>query len=76
MQLDVKLTQLVVLVAALLAIDMDIGEVLYHLARFLCMRSINDRVPVHPKEFCLADFNPALCRRRFRFFAHEIEEIE
>ncbi|KAF4134649.1 DDE superfamily endonuclease [Phytophthora infestans] len=34
MQLDVKLTEQVVLATALLAIDMDIGEVLYHLARF------------------------------------------
>ncbi|KAF4132142.1 hypothetical protein GN958_ATG03865 [Phytophthora infestans] len=41
MRLDVKVDELKVFVAAMLALGLDFGEVLHHLARFKCMRAIN-----------------------------------
>ncbi|KAE8960663.1 hypothetical protein PR003_g30817 [Phytophthora rubi] len=76
MRLDVMIKELTFLLAAMLALGIDMGEALQHLMLFDCTRIICDRVPVRRRRFRLADVPLALCRRRFRFYAHEIIQLE
>lgn len=68
MRLDVSGVEIQFILAALLALGMEMGEALAHLARFICTRTIADRVGIASRPFQLADIDPETCRLCFRFY--------
>ncbi|ETN22308.1 hypothetical protein PPTG_02276 [Phytophthora nicotianae INRA-310] len=76
MRLDVTDRELQLVLAALLALGMDMDDVMSYLVQFISTRALQDRVALARKPFNLADLDAETCKLRLRFYPEEILVLE
>ncbi|KAG1692013.1 hypothetical protein DVH05_025991 [Phytophthora capsici] len=76
MWLDVMHRELQVVVAGLLALGMDMDDVMNSLMQYISTRALQDRVGLARRPFKLADVDAETCKLRLRFYPEEILVLE